>query len=167
MTTVVATGLVISTWLNLNLANYLVWKTGHIVSSVITLLLTLIKIGIHWKWIVRTAQRYSNKPATMRPQLAGGCSPVTTGSLVGRREFIKMMGVVSMATVLASLKAFDELEGNTTTTHTNEISQSASLKSDSAPTENSYVETVTSQPTSVAPEESTMSQPTSRVSEEV
>lgn len=167
MTTVVATGLVISTWLNLNLANYLVWKTGHIVSSVITLLVTLIKIGIHWKWIVKTAQRFSNKSTTISPQLAGACSPVTTGSPVGRREFIKMMGVVSLATVLASLKAFDELEGHTKVASTNEISQSASLKSDSAPTENSYAETATRQPTSEAHEEPTMSQPTSTVSEEV
>ena len=52
------TGLVISTWLNFNLSNYLVWKNLHIDSSIAGLVIILIKIAAHWRWIINTAAKY-------------------------------------------------------------------------------------------------------------
>ena len=51
------TGLVISTWFNLELYNYAAWLDVHIYSSVITLGITVLKLGLHWRWIVATAKK--------------------------------------------------------------------------------------------------------------
>lgn len=151
--TIVTTGVIMSTWLNLNLANYTVWKTVHIISSVTTLLVTLIKIGLHWKWIVKTAHRFSFKPATVYPQLAVARIPAATNDGVGRREFLKMMGVIGVATALASFKAISELEGQADVASASQADQSASVKSDSVQTETPNVTTPQSQPTSMTAEE--------------
>jgi hypothetical protein len=110
ITTIVATGIAMSTWLDLTLANYIVWKTVHITASIVTLSVTLLKIGLHWKWIVKNAQRFSFRPVISQPQLAVARIPVAINDNVGRREFLKMMGVVGAATLLVSVKAFKGLE---------------------------------------------------------
>jgi len=135
MTTTVATGLVISTWLSINLTNSAEWKAIHIILSVITLMVTLVKIGLHWKWIVKTARRFSAQPVFAAPQLATVRIPARVNSSVSRRDFLKMMGVVGTATVLASIKAIDELQGQAVTASSNPVDSSASVKSDSAQTE--------------------------------
>jgi hypothetical protein len=104
----VSTGVVISTWLSLSFINYETWKAVHIASAALTLLLTVLKIGLHGRWIVSTArkifspaqpavalaaQRISTLPAARAPQ---GFS---------RREFLKTMSVVSVASFAAMTQA--------------------------------------------------------------
>ena len=55
--TIAVTGLVISTWFDLGLASYAVWRNIHVLASVVTLALVVGKIGLHWRWIVSTARR--------------------------------------------------------------------------------------------------------------
>ena len=55
--TIAVTGLAISTWLDLSLASYVVWRNIHVLASVVTLALVVGKIGLHWRWIVSTARR--------------------------------------------------------------------------------------------------------------
>jgi hypothetical protein len=98
------TGLVISTWFNLVLQNLDAWVNVHISFSIVTLLLAVLKIGLHSQWILKTFQR------TVRPGAYKTSSPVlrSTSTVaaqgrkgVSRRQFLVMMGTVSLASALA------------------------------------------------------------------
>jgi hypothetical protein len=96
----VATGIVISTWLALPLGSYMVWRNAHVAASIATLLLVVLKIGMHWRWVVTVARRYVFPSRPEREtQPAAMPLPVRTGTephLMGRREFLKVMGIVSV-----------------------------------------------------------------------
>src|SRR5512138_913291 len=68
-----STGLVISTWLNLSLANHPAWRFVHMMASIGTLLILTLKIGLHMRWIVSVGQKLVGlKPKTVpaaRPAL--------------------------------------------------------------------------------------------------
>ncbi|QRN84135.1 DUF4405 domain-containing protein [Chloroflexota bacterium] len=51
------TGVVMSTWLNLPLPAYDIWQQVHITGSVATLVLIIIKIGLHMHWIEQTTRK--------------------------------------------------------------------------------------------------------------
>src|SRR5512136_1484820 len=68
LATIIVTGLVISTWFDLALANYSTWKTIHVITSLGTLAAVVIKLGVHWRWIIATARRYIFKPAAKARQ---------------------------------------------------------------------------------------------------
>lgn len=108
-TAILSTGIVMSTWLNLDLADYSVWKKFHVLSSIITLIVCLVKIGMHWKWVVKTTRKFRIKPTTANPQLESARIPVVSTEVAGRREFLKMMGIVCAASILAGMKAINEL----------------------------------------------------------
>ena len=99
---ILVSGLAISTWLSPSFENLPAWIDFHITTSIITLLILLVKIVIHWRWIVKTARGLIPRPAT----------PTTTRSLLrplaapidnNRRDFLKLMGFVGAAAVLAML----------------------------------------------------------------
>ena len=94
------TGLVISTWLNLTLSNFAAWKTIHVIASIGTLTAVVVKLGVHWRWIVATARRYILQPID-QPQ---SIKPVPAHRL-GRREFLRLMGGVSVVAVVAGSSA--------------------------------------------------------------
>ncbi len=96
---IIATGLIISTWFGLTLSTYNVWSMLHTLASVGTLGLLIVKIGLHWRWIVNVTQRYIVRPVT----------PMPAANPVSRREFLKLMGVVSVASVLPMMNALDAL----------------------------------------------------------
>jgi len=99
-----ATGVAISTWLSLPLGNYFAWRNVHVAASIATLLLVVLKIGMHWRWVVTVAKRYvfpSRRVEEAQP--AGMAVPVRTGAaprLMGRREFLKVMGIVGVAAAI-------------------------------------------------------------------
>jgi hypothetical protein len=91
------TGLVISTWFNLNIGNYTTWLNLHIYFSIGTLILTVIKIGMHWRWILITANKiFKKSPAISEPVPSSGLT-----ATLSRRQFLVMMGVVSLGSALA------------------------------------------------------------------
>jgi len=97
---IMVTGLVISTWLALPMENYYLWKNVHVLASVITLLLVVLKMGAHWRWVVTVANRYvfvHNKPAGK----AYLPPPASAARSMDRREFLKLMGMVGVASALA------------------------------------------------------------------
>jgi hypothetical protein len=118
LATITVTGLVISTWLDLALTNFAAWKTLHVVASIGTLLAVVVKIGLHWRWIVSTARRYilpKAVPAQRQP------APVAASNGMGRREFLRLMGGVSAVAVIALVGAVDALKqtvASSTTTDT-------------------------------------------------
>jgi hypothetical protein len=97
---ILLTGLVISTWLGLSLANYALWQNLHVFSSVFTLLVVVFKLALHWRWIVKVARRYVFTPEALQPAKAPmllATAPVHTE----RRDFLCLMGLVSVAAVIS------------------------------------------------------------------
>ena len=125
------TGLVISTWLDLTLANYAAWYTIHVMASLITLGLLVIKIGLHWRWVYKVGQRiFGANSRLVKRQL----NPQTVTAIANkeRRDFLKLMGVVSIAALIAAYSALerDESTPNTGSSQGNSnqrSSQSASI----------------------------------------
>jgi hypothetical protein len=102
LATIIVTGLVISTWLSLALSNYATWKMIHVIASIGTLAAIVIKLGLHWRWIIATARRYI-VPQSVQPV------PARAANAVGRREFLRLMGGVSAVAAIAAISAVEAL----------------------------------------------------------
>lgn len=99
------TGLVISTWLNFTLVDFAAWRAAHVIASVVTLGLVVLKIGAHWRWIATVAGRR----LILRP--AGAVVGATNATLaaqparIGRREFVRLMSFVGVTALFAGANA--------------------------------------------------------------
>ena len=135
---ILVTGLGMSTWLNLELPSYVTWRSLHITATIVTLFVLVAKIGLHWRWVVKTARQMTEpqpRPASVRPAPASvGPAPVAVRpapvairpapvavrpalqpvpvraapAAMSRRDFLKLMGVVSAAAVFASAQVLDQ-----------------------------------------------------------
>ncbi len=87
----VSTGIAISSWLAL--ANVSFWVNLHVSSSILTLLLVVAKLGLHWRMIVQAAQKYILAPLAPQPvhQVPASQARLT------RRSFLTLMGIVGVA----------------------------------------------------------------------
>lgn len=108
-TLIIVTGLGISTWLNLPLGNFSTCLSIHITISILTLVILLLKLVLHWRWIAHTARQIWPSPVT-----APAVSTVTQAGQVcaasmGRREFLQVMGVTGAASFLALILATNGL----------------------------------------------------------
>ncbi|MHB1417955.1 MAG: hypothetical protein ACYC1C_22125 [Chloroflexota bacterium] len=92
------TGLVISTWLQLPLGDYLLWRDVHVIASILTLSLVLMKVALHWRWIITAAAQVFVVPPA---DATGTGRRVPVRVKVGRRDFLGLMGLVG-ATALAT-----------------------------------------------------------------
>jgi len=101
---ILVTGAVISTWLDLALASYTAWRAAHVLASILTLALVLLKIGLHWRWIASVARR-SILPTSGAGSRPASAPPVPAAIRVDRRDFIKLMGGVSVVAMLAGVQA--------------------------------------------------------------
>ena len=110
-TLILFTGLAISTWLSLSLANYTAWKNLHILTTIVTLLLIMFKISIHWRWIVQIARRSIFTPPVSMHEKRSVPQPALAPISTGRRDFLKLMGVVGAAVFIALGSALDSVEG--------------------------------------------------------
>ncbi len=107
---IVFTGVIMSTWLQLNLSNYTTWLSMHIVASIGTLVILFLKLAAHGKWIV-VASRKVLSGSSYRP------SPLENSTQVqvqmqeanDRRAFLRIMGIVGAASVFALARAADGL----------------------------------------------------------
>jgi hypothetical protein len=142
LATITVTGLVISTWLDLALTDFASWKTLHVGASIGTLLAVVVKIGLHWRWIVSTARRYIVPPA----------APAAVPNGLGRREFLRLMGGVSTVAVIAAVGAMDALKqtaasSTTTDTTTKPTTQAAAGTTTTDTTTKPATQTTASTPT--------------------
>lgn len=125
---ILETGLAISTWFNLDFYNFSAWVDIHIYSSLITLGLVVVKVGLHWRWIVTIAGKIFTRKSgirtqqLLRPSPAPVPVPVVNRS-VNRRQFLVLMGVVGTASVVAASNVLSRVKAV----------QSAVLESSSAP----------------------------------
>jgi hypothetical protein len=111
--TIAATGLAISTWLDLSLASYVVWRNIHVLASVVTLALVVGKIGLHWRWIVSTARRRIF-PAPAPAAQTGAVHPVPAATQLGRRDFVRLMAGVGAVAPLAGVNVLSGTAGDQT-----------------------------------------------------
>jgi len=115
---IIETGLIISTWLALPLDSYPLWVDAHVVVSLISLALLVLKIGLHARWIIKTARKYFSKPALLRLPIpanqpsaaAPRLAPVPVRS--DRREFLKLMGLVGAASLVSAAGVLDVFAGD-------------------------------------------------------
>ena len=84
------TGIVMSTWLNLNLTNYSGWYTLHLWSSIITLQVLLVKVAVHWKWIVNAVKPQKKAVETLPAvNVNTSVQPERSGKTLDRRTFLR------------------------------------------------------------------------------
>jgi len=131
---ILVTGLAMSTWLNLDLTNYGTWVDVHVTTSIVTLILVVLKIGLHWRWIVRVARQSIFRPAvpqpapalTLKPAPVSAAAPAT-GAMT-RRDFLKLMGVVGAASLAAfSFTLNDNQDAQAATAVTNTTASKGTL----------------------------------------
>jgi hypothetical protein len=106
---IVGTGLVISSWLNISLSDYGGWLSVHILASIITMLVLLVKLGMHWRWISKTARDTFSQPTlpAIKPAMLQTV-PIERRSM-DRHDFLKVMGVVAGGSLLALMSATKSL----------------------------------------------------------
>lgn len=102
---IICTGLVISSWLNINLTHYSSWLSIHIWLSILTLLMLLLKIGLHWKWISRATRSALQNLIYLTARLSSPQSSSNRQLGMDRREFLRVMGVTGGGVVLACVNA--------------------------------------------------------------
>lgn len=132
---ILMTGLVISTWLSLNLANYAVWANVHATASITTLILIVLKIGLHSRWIVSVARRSIFPPASQpapvlrtSQTLRQVAASVADSEALPRRDFLRLMGSVGVVSLIAvSFPLLGSEKSQATTTASTEGNESASV----------------------------------------
>jgi hypothetical protein len=103
---ITATGVLISTWLDLALPGYAGWHAVHVAASAATLALLIFKIGLHWRWIVDVGRRkvFGTTPRTpAAPAMPGATTPTATP--LGRKDFVKLMAGVGAVALLSGVNA--------------------------------------------------------------
>jgi len=106
---ITVTGLIISSWLNLTLTHYTAWLTVHITASILTLLVLVLKLALHGRWIVSAARGVFTHRAPQPAHLAA-VAVRASGRPINRREFLEVMGVAGAASLLALIQGADSLK---------------------------------------------------------
>jgi hypothetical protein len=105
---ILVSGLGISTWFSVLVENQVGWIDFHVVISAVTLLLIVIKVIAHRRWIVKTAAGwFSPAPAVQKPRTTP--QPVKETGNMDRRDFLKLAGMVGVAAVVALLNIADSV----------------------------------------------------------
>jgi len=121
---IMLSGLFISTWFNLSLPAYEIWRGLHVAVSVTTLFLVVMKVALHWRWILEAARRFVF--AAPRPAQAAAATPL------GRRDFLKLMSVVGGAAVVALSGVWDGGAENLVSAQATDANQTSASASGAA-----------------------------------
>jgi hypothetical protein len=108
--TIIATGLVISTWLDLPLGNYAAWLDVHVFSSIATLALLVGKLAVHWRWIVQNSMVLFGR-GKLAVRTAPAAQPINA---ISRRHFLTMMGGLTLASLVSIGTALNGATGAST-----------------------------------------------------
>ena len=110
--------------LNLALSHYASWHTAHGLFSIGTLLMVVLKLALHARWIVTTARRMFASPV-LAP------APVQIADY-SRRDFLAVVGTVGAAALVAigiSAPSLSIVQANSTTEEVASTSGSNSVSS--------------------------------------
>lgn len=97
MVMIFETGLLISTWFNFNIGDFATLVDLHLYFSIGTLALTVLKIGLHSRWIVCMARRIFRPTGR---STATALQPEGTQTM-SRRQFMTTMGLVTLGSAIA------------------------------------------------------------------
>ncbi len=99
---ILLTGLLISSWFDLPLNNYLLLRNIHVIASISALVLLFVKIAVHVQWINSTAQKLFHPSSKYSlPQKTGETALLAYSK--ERREALRLMGTVGIASFAAIL----------------------------------------------------------------
>ena len=109
MALIILTGVIISTWLGLNGSIFEVIRYLHVLSSIATLMVLLIKLALHWKCIAGAINIFFKRKSTPSIQIppALHCENPAT---ISRREALRTLGSISLAGGLVLVKAITSLD---------------------------------------------------------
>jgi hypothetical protein len=100
-TSIILTGLAISSLLNLPLLNYQFWHFLHVTVSYLTLVVVGLKFALHWNWIANTATR---KIFLRNRGIAQPVGTATSDSaILNRRQFLAQTGIFTGALVCTGI----------------------------------------------------------------
>lgn len=136
LTLIIETGVILSTWLNLALANYETWAAVHTGASIATLGLLVVKLVLHWRWIVKTiASAFAPRaaaaativavatpvpamrparpaiPVAAAPLAQRAAAPAVQPVQLHRRQFLTVAGVTSLAALLSVQQVLSNTSG--------------------------------------------------------
>ncbi len=106
---IIASGLIISTWFGVNGSLFEIWRFLHVLVSIGSLIILLVKLLLHWKCIAGTARQLFQRKPTTHAQV------VTTlqsenATLITRREALRTVGAISLAGAVVLVKAMTSLK---------------------------------------------------------
>lgn len=120
-------GLIISTWLNVPLGNYQFWRDVHVYSSVGTLALLVIKIGLHGKWILAGARQVGHQKPRPEVRLCESQAALQNQQLVSRRQFVWMMVCVGAVSAAAAYRVFTGMKLDAGSSNPSGVEQLSSI----------------------------------------
>jgi len=97
---ILASGLLISTWFSIKLSQPALWANLHILISILSLVLLVVKIGLHWRWITRNIQKLFASLVFQGNKMPA-YQPATANINHERRAFLKLMGVTGAAALIS------------------------------------------------------------------
>jgi hypothetical protein len=94
-------GLLISTWLELPLSDYLFVRNLHVFASISTLALLVLKVALHVRWIISSMRKIFQKPVFHSPHTCK--AHLSQPNIVNqeRRAALRLMGTVGVASLSA------------------------------------------------------------------
>lgn len=104
--TTIGTGIAMATWFDLELKSYSTWRTVHIAAPIITLGVALVKIYLHWHWIVAGFHKiadglFAEKPDPKRKAVSA--------NVISRREFLSLLSVLGPISLITMGRSVDTL----------------------------------------------------------
>ena len=100
---ILLTGLMISSWFNFSLTNYLLIRNVHVISSISCLVLLVFKIALHMRWIVSSMRKFFKGSVGQISLPDASNAQGTNVKLIERCEMLRMMGLVGSASLAALL----------------------------------------------------------------
>lgn len=106
---IILTGVIISTWLGVSGNAFEVIRYLHVLSSITTLIVLLVKLALHWKCIAGAIKMFfTRKPAPAFQTLpALNCE---NPAAISRREALRTLGGISLAGGFVLVKAITSLD---------------------------------------------------------
>jgi hypothetical protein len=106
---IVGTGLLMSTWFQIPLVNYDFWRFSHILFSIGTLLMVVLKLMLHWRWIATTLRKARRARAAL-PTGPISAQTSSAASPIGRRQFLGVASVIGIGALVAAVNALQSLK---------------------------------------------------------
>jgi hypothetical protein len=109
ITLIIASGLIISTWFGVNGSLFEIWRFFHVLISISSLVILLVKLLLHWKCIAGTFRQLFHRKPTAQAHVVTSlqCEDV---KMISRREALRTVGAISLAGAFVLVKAMTSLK---------------------------------------------------------